>query len=162
MQRISITALEARWQEIIRAMPELKRAAFADLGPEILAEVREEIGGSGKVQDWQEYQVGSRGGYVAVRPRAKTYHASRSGGKKYAVGYITNAINSGHKQNAGQFIPGLVTEDFWGNFSATGAKLKEKWIPGKHFYEHAAERSEELIRRAVGRLEQSMKELVEQ
>lgn len=148
MQRISITALEARWQEIIRAMPELKRAAFEDLGPEILAEVREEIGGSGKVQDWQEDQVGSRGGYVAVRPKARTW---TDGSGRYAVGYVTNAINSGHDVRRPS-----------GAGKRYRPRKKMDFVPGKHFYEDAAQRSEALIRRAVGRLEQSMKELVEQ
>lgn len=149
MQRISITALEARWQEIIKAMPELKRAEFEDLGPEILAEVREEIGGSGKVQDWQEYQVGSRGGYVAVRPEARTW---TDGSGRYAVGYVTNAINSGHGGRKEAV------------FDKVGHRkiVKTGFVPGKHFYEHAAQRSEALIRKAVGRLEARMKELAEQ
>lgn len=149
MQSISITALEARWQEIIQAMPELKRAAFEDLGPEILAEVQEEIGGTGKVQDWQEYRVGSRGGYVAVRPMAETY-TDDSG--RYAVGYITNAINTGH------CVSKAAGFDKVGHHKVT----KTGFVPGKHFYETAAEQSEALIRRAVGRLEQNMKELIEQ
>ena len=40
--------------------------------------------------------MGSGGGYVAVRPKAETYQTTKSG-KRYAVGYITNAIESGHR-----------------------------------------------------------------
>lgn len=161
MQSISITALEAHWKELIQEIPELKRATFEDLAPDLLSEVRRQIGGSGKVQSWQESRVGSRGGYVAVRPRAKTYYASREGGKQYAVGYITNAINSGHDQAPGQFVPGLATENFWGGFAATGARLKAERVASKHFYEDAATGAEALVRRAVESLEQRLKEAVE-
>ncbi len=46
---------------------------------------------TGKVAGWQEHHLGSGGGYAAVRPVAKTFH------KGYAVGYITNALESGHR-----------------------------------------------------------------
>jgi hypothetical protein len=152
MQSISITALEARWKELIQEIPELKRATFEDLGPDLLSEVRRQIGGSGKVQSWQEARVGSRGGYAAVRPKAKTYYASREGGKQYAVGYITNAINSGHKQVPGRFVPTGENEGF---------RTKKEWVPSRHFYEDAATNAEALIHRAVESLERRMKEAVE-
>ena len=40
--------------------------------------------------------MGSGGGYVAVRAKAKTFQSTKSG-KRYAVGYITNAFEGGHK-----------------------------------------------------------------
>lgn len=152
MQSISITALEARWKDLIEEIPALKRATFEELAPDLLSEVRRQIGGSGKVQGWQEAAVGSRGGYAAVRPRAKTYYAAREGGKQYAVGYITNAINSGHKQTAGAFVPGGKNKGF---------RLKKEWVPSRHFYEDAATNAEALIRRAVEALEKRLKEAVE-
>ncbi len=65
------------------------------------------IGGTGRVKSWQQSYVGSGGGYAAVRPRKKTYAEARvrqtyeerrrTPHPTYAVGYITNAINSGHR-----------------------------------------------------------------
>lgn len=40
--------------------------------------------------------MGSGGGYVAVRAKAKTYQTTKRG-KRYAVGYVTNAVEGGHR-----------------------------------------------------------------
>ncbi|MCR4935944.1 MAG: hypothetical protein K5990_05610, partial [Oscillospiraceae bacterium] len=60
-------------------------------GAQLLGTVQGHIGGTGKVQSWQDVRRGSGGGYVAVSPKPKTY----AGG--YAVGYITNALEHGHR-----------------------------------------------------------------
>ena len=52
---------------------------------------------TGTVLSWQEQYIGSGGGYAAVRPRAKTFTETNGKGKRYAVGQVTNAIESGHK-----------------------------------------------------------------
>lgn len=153
--------LSDRWEELLQEMPELKRATFEDLGQEVLDQVRECIGGTGKVQDWQYFYVGSRWGYVAVRPKRKmTYYTPSkrwwTGKHKYTVGHITNAINSGHS--------------VWnGAIPFRDRKGRRRWqvvkhglVQGKHFYEDAAARSDELIDMAAKRLEARMKELVEQ
>lgn len=84
-----------------------RREAMISAADQFKALMDTAIGGSGRVKNWQQAYVGSGGGYAAVRPRAKTYAESR--GKQtfeerrrephptYAVGYITNAINSGHR-----------------------------------------------------------------
>lgn len=78
------------------AFPREKRAALEAMGTELLQQVRGEIGGTGKVAGWQAHHIGSGSGYVAVRAKANTYQATKSG-KRYAVGYITNAFEGGHK-----------------------------------------------------------------
>ena len=50
----------------------------------------------GKVRSWQETKKGSGGGYVAIHPKPRTFVVTQTG-KEYAVGYITNAIENGHK-----------------------------------------------------------------
>lgn len=46
------------------------------------------------VQDWQDDgRVGSRGGYAAISPRAKTF--KQQGAKQYAVGWLTNTLTHG-------------------------------------------------------------------
>lgn len=104
-----------------QVLQEAKRRAHETAASKLLSAARTEIGGTGKVQRWQEAYVGSRGGYAAVRPRAKTYTEATRGGKRYAVGYVTNAINSGHKYPT----------------SKLGYRSRAGSVPGKQFYQRA-------------------------
>lgn len=76
---------------------EVRRQALDEAGDKLLGAVRARIGGTGKVQSWQEKHMGSGGGYVAVRPEAKAYD-----GHGNAVGYVTNAIEGGHRVRTGR------------------------------------------------------------
>ena len=84
------------WDTLVQRFPAEKQAALARMGAKVLQQVRSQIGGTGKVAGWQEAHMGSGGGYVAVRAKAKTFQSTKSG-KRYAVGYITNAFEGGHK-----------------------------------------------------------------
>lgn len=84
------------WDALVQRFPKEKRSALAAMGAKLLQQVRSEIGGTGKVAGWQASHMGDRGGYVAVRAKANTYQTTKSG-KRYAVGYITNAFEGGHK-----------------------------------------------------------------
>ena len=88
--------LMERWDALLNQFPAAKRQLLARIGPEMLARVRQEIGGTGKVAGWQALYQGSGGGYAAVRPRRDTWQTTKSG-RRYAVGYITNAIEGGHR-----------------------------------------------------------------
>ena len=88
--------LLASWDRLLREFPQMKQATLEKMGSELLRRVRSQIGGTGKVAGWQEVHMGSGGGYVAVRAKAKTFQSTKSG-KRYAVGYITNAFEGGHK-----------------------------------------------------------------
>lgn len=92
----SLDRLVESWDALVQRFPQEKRSALAELGDELLRQVRGEIGGTGKVAGWQAPHMGSGGGYVAVRAKANTYQTTKSG-KRYAVGYITNAFEGGHK-----------------------------------------------------------------
>lgn len=92
---------------------EIRRQALDEAGDKLLGAVRGKIGGTGKVQSWQQKHLGSGGGYVAVRPAAKTY--DRSG---ETVGYVTNAIEGGHKVRTGR--------------GPSRAKMQR--VPGKRMY----------------------------
>lgn len=92
----SLERLVESWDALVQRFPREKRAALEAMGTELLQQVRGEIGGTGKVAGWQAPHMGSGGGYVAVRAKANTYQVTKSG-KRYAVGYITNAIEGGHK-----------------------------------------------------------------
>lgn len=83
-------------EELLNRFPDKKQAVLNKLGDDLLRRVRGEIGGTGKVAGWQVPHMGSGGGYVAVRAKENTYQVTKSG-KRYAVGYITNAFEDGHK-----------------------------------------------------------------
>lgn len=128
---INLTELDAlmeRLNAILKEFPAERRALMERLGPVLLQEVRDALGPSDKVAGWQEPHRGSGGGYVAVRPKADTYQTTK-GGKRYAVGYVTNAIEGGHK------VPRRRVEDHEGyTYKWRG---KSTAVPGKWFYGRA-------------------------
>ena len=97
-----------------------------EVGQELLTQVRQEIGGKGKVAGWQDIHMGSKGGYVAVRARAKEYQTTKSG-KRYAVGYVTNAIEGGHR--TGGRRPGRKAEGY-----RYRPRIHKAAVPGKWTY----------------------------
>lgn len=130
MQQLSIAGLDACFERLLRKIPEERRAMFARLEPQLEAAVRGVVGGSGKVAHWQVGALGSYGGYVAVHPKPKTTY------KGYAVGYITNAITSGHKTGKGG------------------------WTPGKGYYEAADPIARDILEKEVRELEKRLTEEV--
>lgn len=92
-----LSQLIRKFEGLAEELPEAKREIFQRAGQELLAELRGNLGPSKHVSTWQDYYVGSGGGYAAVRPKAKTWVESKGKSKKlYAVGYVTNAIENGH------------------------------------------------------------------
>lgn len=91
-----IDLLLESWDQLLADFPKEKTVLLEDLGKELLTEIQGRIQGSGTVQSWQSYYLGSKKGYVAVRAKANTYKRT-AGGKQYAVGYVTNAIEGGHR-----------------------------------------------------------------
>lgn len=129
MQQLSIQAMDSYFESLLRRIPEERRALFERLKPQMEAAVRETIGGSGKVASWQEGSVGTKGGYAAVRPKAKTFY------KGDAVGYVTNAITSGHKKAGGK-----------------------GWVPGKRYYESSIPHVKNVLNQEIRTLEKRLKE----
>lgn len=133
MQEIQIDKTELeRLIDKLDAAPgvlrEAKKKAVAAAAPKLKQAVDSKIGGAGKVRSWQGQFVGSKGGYAAVRPKAKTYTDPTKRGKRYAVGYVTNAINSGHRfppppGKAKRYKPRI--------------KSGRMNVPGRKFYETA-------------------------
>lgn len=103
MIEVNVDASEVkRLAELLEQSPQVietaKKEAIAAAAPKMKAIVDEEIGGTGKVRSWQGQYVGSKGLYAAVRPKKETWtEASKKKKHRYAVGYVTNAINSGHR-----------------------------------------------------------------
>lgn len=138
-----------------KVLSEAKRRAFEAAAPKLKALLDQEIGGTGRVRGWQESIVGSKGGFAKVRPKAKTWAESRgsktyaeNGPKRYAVGYITNAINSGRQVRTRKTFA-----------QERGYSIGS--VPGKHFYAHvqdqadtvAQETAEEIVAALLEHLE---------
>lgn len=128
MNSVEMTGIDQlidNFEALLRDYPDIKGNLLEQLAGKILGDVQGAIGGSGQVQGWQDKHVGSGRGYVAVRPKANTYKTT-PGGKQYAVGYVTNAIENGHRHRK----PSGVRKD--------GYYYKPRWkvpaVSGKHFY----------------------------
>lgn len=131
---IDLTELDKLMQRlnaILEDFPGERRRMMERLGPVLLQEVRSALGPSDKVAGWQEQYVGSGGGYVAIRPKADTYQVTK-GGRRYAAGYVTNAIEGGHR------VPpkrGSAREGY--RYRPRG---KVAAVPGKWFYDAVRQR----------------------
>lgn len=121
-------------------LQEARRKAMEAAAPKLLSAVRTETGGSGKVRGWQGQYIGSRGGYAAVRPKAKTYTEATKGGKRYAVGYVTNAVNSGHKYPRNK----------------QGYRSRAGSVPGKQFYQRAEAQLPQVAQEAAQQVVQAL------
>lgn len=119
---------------------EAKCEAFESAAGKMKQALDSRIGGTGKVRSWQERYVGSKGGYAAVRPKAKTYTDKSN---RYAVGYVTNAINSGHR------FPGQ------GKTKASGI------VFGKRFYEAAQADVKQIAQESVNQVAETLKQHLE-
>ena len=142
----SLDRIVDSWDKLLETFPDKKRELLENLGSQLLDDVRQKIGGkTGKdsVQDWQERYVGSKNGYVAVRPKADTYKVTK-GGKKYAVGHVTNAIENGHKHRRPIQVrrPGYRYK----------ARIKYAAVPGKHFYAQTRSQLDSLAQSQVADL----------
>ena len=143
MQELQL--FEERLNELLPKLREVRQEALEMAGDEMLGAVRGRIGGSGRVQSWQEKYLGSGGGYTAVRAKAKTYDENG-----YAVGYATNALESGHKQQPGRYVP------------AIQRKLTQEQVPGRFMYARSAPDVERVARSAAQQVEQKMTRILEE
>lgn len=143
---LDATALDrilASWDRLLETFPDKKRTLLESLGVQLLEDVRGHIGGTGTVQDWQERYIGSKNGYVAVRPKADTYKVT-AGGKRYAVGHVTNAIENGHKHRRPSQTrrPGYRYK----------ARINVPAVAGKHFYAQTRSQLNSLAKSQVAAL----------
>lgn len=128
MQSVEMTGVDElidNFEALLRDYPDIKGNLLEQLAGKILGDVQGAIGGSGQVQGWQDKHVGSGRGYVAVRPKANTYKTT-PGGKQYAVGYVTNAVENGHRHRR----PSSAKKQGY----YYKPRIKVAAVPGKHFY----------------------------
>lgn len=109
-------------------MRELRREFFEEASQEILYSVRARIGGSGRLAEVQRSYVGSGGGYGAVRAANRDDPGGyiEQGGASYPSGYVTNALENGHEQEKGRYVPAL------------GKRLKKQRVSGRYMYHDTA------------------------
>ena len=132
------------WNALLKRFPEGKQKALESIGRDLLLNVRDEIGGEGKVSGWQEAHMGSEGGYVAIRAKAKTYQTTKNG-NRYAVGYVTNAIEGGHR--TGGQRPGPKADGY-----RYRPRYKKAAVPGKWFYAAVRKQMDGMTRDEVDEL----------
>ncbi len=164
MQEIELRGLEQidRLAQKLAKSPEImaraKREAFQAAATEAKRIVDYSIstaleGNVGKVQRWQASQVGSRGGYAAVRPKKDTWtEATKKAGNRYAVGAVTNAIVSGHR------FPTPSGRKYY----KERILIPQQHVPGRPFYEDAKPLVQELAQRTARRVLEELLEHLEE
>lgn len=115
------------WETLLDRFKTEKEKTLERMGKQALQDVKQNIGGSGKVSGWQEPHMGSGGGYVAVRAKARTYQTTKNG-KRYAVGYVTNSVEGGHR--TGGQRPGPKADGY-----RYRPRYKKAAVPGRWFYD---------------------------
>lgn len=147
IERQELDRLIKRLSESPDVIQEAKREAFEAASAKMKEEVDRGIGGTGKVKSWQEQYVGSLGGYAAVRPKAKTFTEVNGQGKEYAVGYVTNAINSGHR------FPTPSGRDPRYEPRIKSGRMN---VPGKKFYQEAEKKLPQIAQEAVDQVAETL------
>lgn len=147
-----IDRLLESWDRLLADFPDEKTALLDELGQRLLQEVRQRIQGTGTVQGWQGYYLGDKKGYVAVRAKAKAYKRTK-GGKQYALGYVTNAIESGHRHRR----PSPERRDGY----YYRPRIKTLAVAGRHFYAQVRGSLETIGQAELNRLAQKIVERLE-
>lgn len=147
LDKAALDRLAADFNALLHDYPEWRREMYEEMAQAVLEDVQSGFG-NGDVAGWQDKAVGSGGGYAAVRPKKETF--TQNGKKRYAVGYVTNAIENGHKQEKGRYVPALEK------------KLTADRVAGKGVYAGARQRAEQIAYQAaerfVKKIQQKLKE----
>ncbi len=139
-QQQSVNDLDALTEEldaILEQFPRKRRELHEQLGQMMQEEVNAQIaqagfkGGGDRLKSWQEVNVGSGGGYAAVRPTNTTTGSN-------SPGAITNYNEAGHKIRK----PGLKVHRGKKKYRYR-PKINVPYVDGKHFYDAARRNVEE-------------------
>lgn len=154
---VNIDASEVkRLAELLEQSPTVietaKKDAIAAAAPKLKAAVDQAIGGSGKVRSWQGKSIGSKGLYAAVRPKKETWtEKTKKKGHQYAVGYVTNAINSGHR------FPTPSGRKYYKPKIRSGAMT----VKGRKFYQQAQAQTGQIAQEAAEQIVQTVMDHLE-
>lgn len=134
--------LAAKLSQTPKVIVAAEKKAVTAAAPKMKAIVDQEIGGSGRVKSWQGQYVGSEGLYAAVRPKKETYAKARErrtyaeeGPGRHAVGYVTNAINSGHRARPDKF------------------GYRRSPVTGKGFYQRAQIQLDQVVKETANQID---------
>lgn len=150
----SVDALLDHIETVFKEYPELKAKMLDEVGEELLSEVQSQMAisglhaGGGRLRQWQKYHVGSRKGYVAVRPIGSKEGATTG---PNSPGAITNYVDGGH----------AVRRRTANAKRSRKSRATVAAVPGRHFYAatnrmaeaYGSRRARELAVEFVRRLE---------
>ncbi|MEG2421996.1 MAG: hypothetical protein RSB55_10595 [Oscillospiraceae bacterium] len=145
--------LGGRMDALSKKLPEEKAALMEALGKAAKGAVDSSISGAGfsdgggKLIGWQKYSVGSRMGYVAVRPvGSKEGFASGAGSPAAITRYneVGHSIRK-HKNAASRYRP----------------RIKVAQVAGRHFYRGAEEQAIADATRILDEYERKMEQELE-
>lgn len=154
MPETSIDALFDHIEGAFKRYPELKAKVLDEVGDELLSEVQGQMAisglhaGGGRLRGWQKYHVGSRKGYVAVRPIGSKEGAATG---PNGPGAITNYVESGH----------AVRRRTANAKRSRKSRATVAAVPGRHFYAAANSMAEAYGSRRVRELAAEFVRLLE-
>ena len=123
-------ALSEELDALLGQFPQMRRELLERMGRAAELELEAQLAASGmkdggrKVRQWQVKQIGSGGGYVAIRP-GKGDHQKTPGSKPQTFGRMTAALEEGHKIRGPRGGKGY------------RPRIKVSYVSGFHFYEAA-------------------------
>ena len=152
MQNIDIRKLSELGENLERAMKEFpadRRAAHEELGKILKQRLDASISARvndahGKIRGWQEVHVGSRGGYVAIRP------AKNPSGKDGAAA-VTGYLESGHRIR----LPSGKAKRL------QKSRIRVAYIRGRYFYRDTAREIERDAQQIMENLAQTVAKKIE-
>ena len=137
----------AAWDNVIKAFPDAKRRILEEAGKTVLQEVRSQIIGSGirddrfHVRGWQQYRVGSGGGYVAIAPAVVDVPGKGLMSKK-----ITRYLDRGHAARG----PSGRAKRYQPRITAAGIGAKGNvFVRGRYFYREARTKANKEAKKAA-------------
>lgn len=132
--------------EIVKESPEMRRQVHEQLGDVLLGVVQKNVrshlnDSHGKISDWQQIYIGSRGGYAAVR--ADSYPPGPNG-----AGAVTNYLENGHVKRVNRLWSPTQSR----RTLHLRARESGNWVRGRRFYAMSRTDAPRLIMKAANDL----------
>jgi len=135
------------WENVIEAYPDAKRQALEEAGKAVLQEVRNQIIITGirdnrsRVRSWQQYRMGSGGGYVAISPAVVDVPGKGLMSKK-----ITKYLDLGHAARE----PSGKSKRYQPRINAAGIGAKGNvYVRGRYFYRAVKPQADSIAKKAA-------------
>jgi len=141
------------FEHVLREVPNSRREMHRRVGAAVLEEVRRQIDSSGlndahgRIKGYQDYFVGSLGGYAAVRAiRGLGPH-----GYSDSPGALTNYLENGHR----------IRRPSGRAKKRRRGRAKQAYADGFHFYEAARQTAESIAYEAAYRYAEDLAQMLE-